>query len=185
MKVICSLCLAAPTVNANSATVLGSMVTSIPASSEWNIRSVDETVVNETNKTSGQTHAVNTKVLLNLLTNFTGCDVTKWLLVQYTKPSKIYKNNYGYITVQYPVAIKRLRSRYQRGFIYTEHTYFGRPCLGVTHSFVSSDAMRSHLSPFFASLEKGYRIYVFSNFRISANMQSINFLRTPRKFNLR
>jgi hypothetical protein len=44
----------------------------------------------------------------------------------------------------------------QRGFIYTEHKPFGRPCLDVTHSFISSDAMRSHLSPLFASLEKGY-----------------------------
>jgi hypothetical protein len=43
----------------------------------------------------------------------------------------------------------------QRGFIYTEHNPFCRPCLGVTHSFISSDAMRSHLSPLFASLEKG------------------------------
>ncbi len=45
---------------------------------------------------------------------------------------------------------------HQRGFIYTDHKPFGRPCLGVTHSFISSDAMRSHLSPMFASLKKGY-----------------------------
>jgi hypothetical protein len=53
----------------------------------------DETAVNKTNKTIGQTHAVNTK--LNLGTNFTGCDVAKWFVVQYTKTFKnIFKNNY-------------------------------------------------------------------------------------------
>jgi hypothetical protein len=44
----------------------------------------------------------------------------------------------------------------ERGFIYSEHKPFDRPCLGVTHSFISFDAMRSHLPPLFASLEKGY-----------------------------
>jgi hypothetical protein len=46
----------------------------------------------------------------------------------------------------------RILSITKRGFIYAEQKLIGRPCLGVTHS----DATRSHLSPLFTSLEKGY-----------------------------
>jgi hypothetical protein len=39
----------------------------------------------------------------------------------------------------------------QRGFIYIEHKPFGRPCLGVTHSFMSSEvfclSVKSNLLP--------------------------------------
>ncbi len=46
----------------------------------------------------------------------------------------------------------------KRIYIYrpTDHKPFGCPCLGVTHSFVSSDAMKNHLSPLFSSLEFMY-----------------------------
>ncbi len=58
----------------------------------------------------------------------------------------------------------------QRGFIYTEHKPFGHPAYRC--SFISSDTLRSHLSPLFASLEKGYLcIFQFKDFSIHAIYQ--------------